>query len=126
MRDLQLDWLRAFVAVVDAGSLAAAAPRVHRSPSAVSMQLLKLEEAAGRPVLLRGPRHLELTPTGAELLGYARRLLELHGDALAALHGPQLSGRVRLGDFRFGHIERIDPRDPHAVLVHVEHNGEGV
>ena len=97
MRDLQLDWLRAFVAVVDAGSLSAAAPRVHRSQSAVSMQLIKLEEAVGRPVLSRGPRHLELTPTGAELLGHARRLLALHGEALAALHGPQLSGRVRLG-----------------------------
>lgn len=97
MRDLQLDWLRAFVAVVDAGSLSAAAPLVHRSQSAVSMQLLKLEDAVGRPVLSRGPRHLELTPTGAELLGYARRLLELHGEALEALHGSQLSGRVSLG-----------------------------
>jgi len=97
MHDLQLDWLRAFVTVVDAGSLAAAAPRVHRSPSAVSMQLLKLEQAVGRTVLLRGPRHLELTPTGAELLGHARRLLALHAETLEALHGPQLSGRVRLG-----------------------------
>jgi len=95
--DLQLDWLRAFVAVVDAGSLSAAAPLVHRSQSAVSMQLLKLEQAIGRPVLSRSPRHLELTPTGSELLGYARRLLELHGQALDALHGPQLSGRVTLG-----------------------------
>lgn len=95
--DLQLDWLRAFVAVVDAGTLSAAAPLIHRSQSAVSMQLKKLEDAVGRPVLLRGPRHLELTPTGMELLGYARRLLEVHGEALAALHGPQLSGRVRLG-----------------------------
>lgn len=95
--DLQLDWLRAFVAVVDAGTLSAAAPLVHRSQSAVSMQLLKLEQAIGRPVLSRSPRHLELTPTGTELLGYARRLLELHGQALDALHGPQLSGRIRLG-----------------------------
>lgn len=95
--DLQLDWLRAFVAVVDAGSLSAAAPLIHRSQSAVSMQLKKLEDAVGRPVLLRGPRHLELTPTGLELLGYARRLIELHGEAITALHGPQLSGRVRLG-----------------------------
>jgi DNA-binding transcriptional LysR family regulator len=97
VRDLQLDWLRAFVAVVDAGSLSAAAPQVHRSQSAVSMQLLKLEDAVGRPVLSRGPRHLELTPTGAELLVHARRLLALHAEAQAALHGPQLSGRVRLG-----------------------------
>ena len=95
--DLQLDWLRAFVAVVDAGSLTAAAPHVHRSQSALSMQLKKLEEAAGRPVLTRGPRHLELTVTGVELLGYARRMLELHGEALAALHGPAIAGRVSLG-----------------------------
>jgi DNA-binding transcriptional LysR family regulator len=95
--DLQLDWLRAFVAVVDSGSLSAAAPLIHRSQSAVSMQLLKLEDAIGRPVLSRGPRHLELTPTGLELLGYARRLLELHRETLSALHGPLLSGRVRLG-----------------------------
>jgi DNA-binding transcriptional LysR family regulator len=95
--DLQLDWLRAFVAVVDAGSLTAAAPLVHRSQSALSMQIKKLEDAVGRPVLARGPRHLELTATGVELLGYARRLLELHAEAQAALHGPDLTGRVSLG-----------------------------
>ncbi|WP_428422120.1 LysR family transcriptional regulator [Methylibium sp.] len=95
--DLQLDWLRAFVTVVDAGSLTAAAPQLHRSQSALSMQLKKLEEAVGRPVLTRGPRHLELTVTGTELLGHARRLLELHAEALAALHGRAISGRVSLG-----------------------------
>jgi DNA-binding transcriptional LysR family regulator len=95
--DLQLDWLRAFVAVVDAGSLSAAAPLIHRSQSAVSVQLMKLEQALGLPVLLRGPRRLELTPSGLELLGYARRMLALHHETLDALRGPQLSGRVRLG-----------------------------
>jgi DNA-binding transcriptional LysR family regulator len=95
--DLQLDWLKAFVAVVDAGSLSNAAPRIARSQSAVSMQLKKLEDAVGCPVLLRGPRQLELTETGQELLGYARRLLDLHGQALTALHGPRLSGSVSLG-----------------------------
>ena len=95
--DFQIDWLRAFVAVVDAGSLSGAAPLVHRSQSAVSMQIKKLEAALGRPVLLRGPRHLEVTPAGAELLSYARRVLDLQAEAHAALFGPQLAGRVRLG-----------------------------
>ncbi len=95
--DLQLDWLRAFVAVVDAGSLTAAAPLVHRSQSALSMQLKKLEDAVGQPVLNRSPRHLELTPTGTVLLGHARQLLAAHQEALAALHGPTLRGRVTLG-----------------------------
>lgn len=95
--DLQLDWLRAFVAVVDAGSLTAAAPHVHRSQSALSMQIKKLEDAIGRPVLSRGPRLLELTASGHELLGHARRLLALHDEAVAALRGPALTGRVTLG-----------------------------
>lgn len=95
--DFQIDWLRAFVAVVDAGTLSAAAPLLHRSQSAVSMQLKKLESALGRPVLSRGPRHLDLTPAGAELLVYARRMLELQSETHTALFGPQLAGRVRLG-----------------------------
>lgn len=95
--DFQIDWLRAFVAVVDAGSLSGAAPLVHRSQSAVSMQIKKLETALGRPVLLRGPRHLEVTPAGAQLLSYARRVLDLQAEAQDALFGPQLAGRVRLG-----------------------------
>ncbi len=95
--DFQIDWLRAFVAVVDAGSLSGAAPLVHRSQSAVSMQIKKLETALGRPVLLRGPRHLEVTPAGAELLSYARRVLDLQAEAHAALFGPKLADRVRLG-----------------------------
>ncbi len=95
--DFQIDWLRAFVAVVDAGSLSGAAPLVHRSQSAVSMQIKKLEAALGRPVLLRGPRHLEVTPAGAELLSYARRVLDLQAETHAALFGPQLAGKVRLG-----------------------------
>ena len=85
--DLQIDWLRAFVAVVDAGSLSGAAPLVHRSQSAVSMQIKKLEGALGRPVLLRGPRHLELTPLGQELLAYARRMLELQARKKALADG---------------------------------------
>ena len=95
--DFQLDWLRAFVAVVDAGSLSAAAPILHRSQSAVSMQIKKLEDALGQPVLLRGPRHMDLTATGAELLPFARRMLELHTQTQTALFGPQLEGTVRLG-----------------------------
>ncbi|HBP6190967.1 TPA: LysR family transcriptional regulator, partial [Pseudomonas aeruginosa] len=53
-RDLQIDWLKCFVAAVDTGSLSSAATEVHRSQSAVSMQLKKLEAALGRQVLSRG------------------------------------------------------------------------
>lgn len=53
-KDLQIDWIRAFLAVVDTGSMTAAAQQVARSQSAVSMQIKKLEESIGRPVLNRG------------------------------------------------------------------------
>lgn len=96
-RDLQIDWLKCFVAVVDTGSLSSAAEEVYRSQSAVSMQIKKLEAAVGRQLLIRGPRHLQLTVDGQKLLGYARRMLDLHGEAKAAFHGEELTGRIRLG-----------------------------
>ncbi|WP_423194461.1 LysR family transcriptional regulator [Cupriavidus sp. H18C2] len=96
-RDLQMDWLKCFVAVVDAGSLASAAGEIHRSQSAVSMQIKKLEDALGQRLLERSARKLSLTPEGQTLLGYARRILDLHAEAQGALTGGELTGRVRLG-----------------------------
>lgn len=96
-RDLQLDWLQCLVAVVDAGSLSGAAAEVHRSQSAVSMQLKKLEDSVGQPLLARGARRMALTPAGFDLLGHARELLTLHDRAVAALHGGAVTGRVSIG-----------------------------
>ena len=95
--DLQIDWLKCFVAVVDAGSLSAAAPEVHRSQSAVSMQLKKLESALGCRLMMRGPRQHQLTPDGQKLLGYARRMLDLHSETQAAFHGEELRATTRFG-----------------------------
>ena len=97
MRDLQIDWLKCFVATVDAGSLSSAAAEVSRSQSAVSMQLKKLESAVGHRLLERGPRQLALTHEGQALLGYARRMLDLQAEAQAALGDEGVSGLVRLG-----------------------------
>lgn len=95
--DLQLDWLRAFVAAVDEGSLTAAGRQVHRSQSALSMQIAKLEQAVGRPVLVRTPRRLEVTPAGRELLEHARRLVGLHDEAVRAMRHPVIRGRLTVG-----------------------------
>ena len=95
--ELKLEWLRCFVAVVDAGSLAGATVDMHRSQSAVSMQLKKLEDAVGRRLLERGPHRLLVTPDGQTLLGYARRMLDLHQEASNALQCNELTGSVRLG-----------------------------
>lgn len=97
MRDLQIDWLKCFVATVDAGSLSSAAAEIHRSQSAVSMQLKKLETAIGHRLLERNARQLALTHEGRTLLGYARRMLDLQAEAQAALREDDVDGLVRLG-----------------------------
>jgi DNA-binding transcriptional LysR family regulator len=95
--DLQLDWLRAFVAAVDTGSLTAAGRQVHRSQSALSMQIAKLEQAVGRPVLVRTPRRLDVTAAGQELLAHARRIVAAHDEAVQAMQGQALRGRLVVG-----------------------------
>lgn len=110
MQNMQIDWLRAFVAAVDGGSLTAATRAVHRSQAAVSMQIKKLEQALGAPVLVRDARRLDLTPAGQRLLPHARRVLAAHHDALAAVMDPGLSGRVCLGipeDYATGYLQRL-------------------
>jgi DNA-binding transcriptional LysR family regulator len=93
--DLQFDWLRVLVAIIDSGSLSAAALQVHRSQGAVSVQLANLEEAAGQKLVHRGPRRP--TPAGLQLLGYARQMLSLHSEACAAMGARPLTGRVCAG-----------------------------
>jgi DNA-binding transcriptional LysR family regulator len=96
-QDLQIDWLKCFVAVVDTGSITRAAPLIHRSQAAVSMQIKKLESATGSQLFHRGAKHVQLTPDGQKLLGYARRILDIHAEAYSAFNPEQLTGIIRLG-----------------------------
>lgn len=123
-QDLQLDWLKCFVAVVNAGSLSAAAPELHRSQSALSMQLKKLESALGCQLLVRGPRQHQLTSEGQKLLGYALRMLDLHAETQAAFLGAELTGRIRLGvpdDYAAKYLTPVLKRfAPHHGAVEIE------
>lgn len=92
-----LDLLQSFVSVVDAGGFTRAGTRVNRTQSTVSQQIRRLEDAVGRPLLRRDRRQVELTEAGETLLGYARRLLALAGEARLALVGQRAPAVVRLG-----------------------------
>ncbi|WP_230963037.1 LysR substrate-binding domain-containing protein [Burkholderia stagnalis] len=89
--------LRSLVAGVDLGSFAKAADRVARSTSAVSAQIRKLEEQAGAPLFVKAGRGLALTDAGDAMLRYARRMIELNDEAVAAVRGATLDGWVRIG-----------------------------
>ena len=94
---LDPDLLRSFVLIAEGGSFTRAANAVGRTQSAVSMQIRRLEEALGQPLLLRGPRGVETTPHGAWLLDRAKRLLAMHDEIVATFRAPAVSGTVRLG-----------------------------
>jgi len=94
---LDLDVLRTFVMIAETGSFSAAANAVFRTPSAVSMQIKKLEETLSTTLLERDARSVSLTSDGEMLLGYARRMLTLNREAVAKFVAPTISGVVRLG-----------------------------
>ncbi len=96
--NIDMDVLRTFVTGVDLGSFAKAADRLGRSPSAISLQLRKLEEQTGQTLFQKQGRGLALTEAGELLIGYARRILELNDEAHAALSGlKELQGWIRIG-----------------------------
>lgn len=94
---LDIDVLRTFVAIAETGSFTAAANAVFRTPSAVSMQIKKLEETLRCSVFSRDARSVALTTDGEILMGYARRMLAINREAVSKFIVPDVSGVVRLG-----------------------------
>lgn len=94
---LELDVLRTFVAIAETGSFTGAANAVFRTPSAVSMQIKKLEDVLGCAVFSRDARSVALTTDGEVLLGYARRMLAINREAVSKFIVPDITGVVRLG-----------------------------
>jgi len=97
MHLLDIDQLRTFVAIADTGSFTRAADVVHKTQSAVSMQMKRLEERLGRSIFERDGRLSKLTDEGERLLDYARRIVRLNTECMASFNDNELVGRVRLG-----------------------------
>jgi DNA-binding transcriptional LysR family regulator len=90
--------LRALVAVADAGSVREAARRLTVTESAVSAALSALAREVRVPLVERDGRGLRLTAPGKAYAEYARQILGLHAEALAAArqgHDPE-RGTVRV------------------------------
>lgn len=105
-----MDLLRTFATVADLGSFTKAGDALGRTQPAISLQIKRLEELIGAPLLERDSRSLRLTTAGETLAGYARRILELHDEALAQLAGPTVTGSVRVGipnDFAVSFLPRV-------------------
>jgi DNA-binding transcriptional LysR family regulator len=94
---LDTDQLRSFLAIVDSGSFTKAAERVHKTQSAVSMHVRRLEEQLGCALFVKHGRGARLTEEGEKLIEFARRIVQVEAGAFAALSRKGLRGAARLG-----------------------------
>lgn len=109
-RFLDLAALRSFVAVAESGSMTRAAERVHLTQSAVSMQIKRLEDALGQPLLERTRKPMMLTMSGEQLLSYGRRMLELNDEVWHRMTDVAYEGQLVLGaphDVVYPHIPMV-------------------
>ena len=96
-RNLDLTALRSFVTVLETGGVTRAAHQLHLTQSAVSMQLKRLEESLGQPLLDRAGRGVAPTSQGEQLLAYGRRMLALNDEVWARMTDTAFEGEVTLG-----------------------------
>ncbi len=76
MNNADLNDVRTFVSVAQAGTLTAAAKETHCPASTVSRALTRLEKHLGVLLMQRGPRGVALTDAGKEYLQWCRRALQ--------------------------------------------------
>ena len=81
---------KTFVTIVDTGSLAATARKLHLSPSAVSKQLSMLEQRLGTQLLQRTTRSIQITDAGE--LFFQRCIVILNATEAAETEVMELSG----------------------------------
>ncbi|CAK7261760.1 MULTISPECIES: LysR substrate-binding domain-containing protein [unclassified Shinella] len=93
--------LTAFLAVVDCGSYTSAAKFLHRTQSAVSLQIRRLEESLNTQLFEFPRNHVVLSQNGLAFVEYARRLVALNREALASVDEGAMRGQIRIGSNNF-------------------------
>ncbi len=94
--NLDVAVLRSFALIAQGRTFAETADLIGRSPSAVSLQIQRLEDEVGAPVFRRSRAGVELTMAGERLLGYAQRLIRINDEAMLSL-SPAAPQTISLG-----------------------------
>jgi DNA-binding transcriptional LysR family regulator len=97
LNNVSLDSLRTLVIAQDVGGFGRASERLGRTPSAISLQMKRLQDEIGVQLFRKQGRKTLLTEQGEIALQYARRVLELNDEMIDVLRGSSLSGVVRIG-----------------------------
>jgi len=102
------------------GSFKLAARELHKTPSAVSLQVKALEEAVGFALFVRHARHIALTAKGQELATFVTRMLgDLHGKVAALQRGDEETV-LRISTTHSFAIKWLVPRMPRFTKRHPE------
>ncbi|MCI5095209.1 MAG: LysR family transcriptional regulator [Rhodobacteraceae bacterium] len=107
---LDIEGLRALLAIATHGGVTRAAEHLALSQPAVSHKIKRLETVLDCDLLARRAGGPLFTEAGERLLAYAQRMMDLHDEALAALGKKTLAGTIRLGmteDTTGGDVARI-------------------
>jgi DNA-binding transcriptional LysR family regulator len=96
-RNVDVAVARAFLTVVETGSVTFAANRLHLTQGAVSQQLRRLEEMSEQPLFRRAGRRIIPTPEGQRLVPTIKQFLMANEQLVAALRQPAFEGEVRFG-----------------------------
>ncbi|HXK54194.1 MAG TPA: LysR family transcriptional regulator, partial [Hyphomicrobiales bacterium] len=127
--------LRYFARVAELGSFTAAAEDLHVSQPALGMQVKKLEEDIGAPLLARHSRGAVTTPAGAALLTHALDILQRLESARQAVrrYGENTAATFRVGvtpsigrALAIGILERATDHLSPVELLIVQAFGEGL
>jgi DNA-binding transcriptional LysR family regulator len=94
---IPIDLLNTFAVVAETKNFTRAGKRIHKSQSAVSMQIKRLTEVVGKPLIEVEGKQVRLSPMGELVLEQARKILSVHEAAMKAIDQSELKGRVRLG-----------------------------
>src|SRR6476661_9507553 len=95
---MDLRQLKIIRAIADSGSFTAAGAKLHVSQSAISRQILLLEDELGEPVFHRIGRRIRITPAGESLLQLSHRVFQDLDETVSAISDKQesLRGTMRL------------------------------
>lgn len=96
-RNVDVGVVRAFLSVVETGSVTLAARQMNLTQGAVSQQLRRLTELSEQKLFAREGRHIVPTTEGRRLVSVARQLVSANDQLLAALGQPVFEGEVRFG-----------------------------
>ncbi len=119
-QQMELRQLECFAAVVEEGSISAAARKLHMSQPPLSLRMHQLEAECGVTLFVRGARQITLTEAGNLLFRYAREILELETAAGADLESLR---RGRRGNIRLGLISSCGCRELYDGIrrFHISH-----